>query len=102
MATSSASTMASPSPVPAWCRRSGSAYVSQGSCNQADYAGHSLRIGAVTIVAARGVPAEVIMTLGRWKSAAYKLYIRLPRDQLAGISQALARQGVARVDRTEK
>ena len=70
--------------------------------NQAEYAGHSLRIGAATTAAACGVPAEVIMTLGRWKSAAYKLYIRLPRDQLAGISHALARQGVARVDRTEK
>ena len=47
-----------------------------------DYAGHSFRIGAAMTAAACGVPAEVIKTLGRWKSQAYQLYVRLPTDQL--------------------
>lgn len=62
----------------------------QAGLSPQDYAGHSLRIGAATTAAACGVPAEVIMSLGRWKSAAYKLYIRLPRDQLAEICRSMA------------
>ena len=55
-----------------------------------DYAGHSFRIGAATTAAACGVPAETIMTLGRWKSQAYRLYIRLPSEQLARLSRSMA------------
>ena len=40
------------------------------------YAGHSLRIGATTTVAACGVEVLLIKTLGRWQSSAYLLYIR--------------------------
>lgn len=55
-----------------------------------EYAGHSFRIGAATTAAACGVPVDVIRTLGRWRSSAYQLYVRLPREQLAGISQSMA------------
>jgi site-specific recombinase XerD len=39
---------------------------------------HSFRIGAATSACAEGVCDSVIQRLGRWKSDAYKRYIRIP------------------------
>ena len=34
-----------------------------------------------------GVEDSLIQTLGRWKSAAYLAYIKIPRQQLASVSK---------------
>ena len=58
--------------------------------DQTKYCSHSLRIGAATTAAARGIEDSVIKTLGRWESAAYLQYVKIPRQQLAGYSSLLA------------
>lgn len=55
------------------------------------YAGHSFRAGAATTAATAGFPDSLIKVLGRWESAAYQLYIRLPSEELKGVSAALAK-----------
>ena len=45
-----------------------------------DFSSHSFRIGAATSAARAGVPDHLIQVLGRWKSDAYKQYIRTPPD----------------------
>ena len=62
---------------------------------QHDYAGHSFRIGAATTAALAGVEDSTIQTLGRWHSAAYLRYVRMPSEQLANLSATLARAGRA-------
>ena len=54
------------------------------------YAGHSFRIGAATTAAACGIEDSTIQTLGRWESAAYLRYVRIPREKLASISKPLS------------
>lgn len=56
---------------------------------QQQYAGHSFRIRAATTAAQAGIQNSMIQTLGRWRSTAFLQYIRLPRDQLAGMSTRL-------------
>lgn len=53
-----------------------------------DFAGHSFRIGAATTAA--GLEDSTIQTLGRWKSTAYLLYVRIDPRRLAAVSQSLA------------
>lgn len=59
---------------------------------QFHFAGHSFRIGAATTEAMAGVEDSTIQTLGRWSSAAYLQYVRIPREQLARLSATLARR----------
>lgn len=53
------------------------------------YSGHSFRSGAATTAASQGVEDATIKMLGRWKSSAYQLYVKTPREQLAVISKKL-------------
>ena len=66
-----------------------SALLSAGVDHQ-KYCGHSFRIGTATTAAARGIEDSVIKTLGRWESVAYLQHVRIPREQLSGISCQLA------------
>ena len=43
------------------------------------YKPHSFRIGACTQAIMSGVPPDQVQSMGRWRSHAYKKYIRLPR-----------------------
>lgn len=56
-----------------------------------DFAGHSFRIGAATTAATLGMEDSLIQTLGRWKSSAYLLYVKLDPRQLASISENLSK-----------
>jgi hypothetical protein len=46
------------------------------------YSSHSLRIGAATSLAILGFPSHFIQTLGRWKSLAFQLYVRLGESEI--------------------
>jgi len=54
------------------------------------YTGHSFRSGAATTAASRGLGEATIKMLGRWSSAAYQVYIKTPREHLAGLTTVLA------------
>ena len=56
------------------------------------YAGHSFPIGAATTASLAGIQDSTIQALGRWSSVAFLQYIRMPKDRLASISVAIARQ----------
>ena len=53
------------------------------------YTGHSLRIGAATSAASRGLPDHLIKTLGRWSSDAYQIYIDTPFSTIVGVESLL-------------
>ena len=51
---------------------------------------HSFQIGAASSARAANIPDHQIQMLGRWRSDAYKLYIRIPPTDLAHLSKVLA------------
>ena len=45
--------------------------------DSSQYSGYSFHIGAASTAAANGVEDSLIQTLGRWKSSAYLVYVRI-------------------------
>ena len=64
-------------------------YLEESGIDYKLYCSHSFRIGAATTAAAQGIEDSVIKTLGRWESAAYLRYVKIPRSQLASYSGIL-------------
>ena len=57
------------------------------------YNTHSFRIGAATLAEAAELTESQIKTLGRWRSNAYRCYIKPTHSQLATLSTLLVSQG---------
>ncbi len=55
------------------------------------FSSHSLRIGAATAASAAGLSDHAIQKLGRWRSNAFKGYIRPHKKTLTATTRALAR-----------
>ena len=57
--------------------------------DESRYNGHSFRIRAATMAAAKGIEDSIIKTLGRWEGTVYLQYVRIPLRQLTGYSRLL-------------
>jgi len=56
------------------------------------YNTHSFRIGAATSAESAGLTESQIKSMGRWKSDAYRHYIKPSSSQLASFSKLLVSQ----------
>ena len=78
---------------PYFVKRVREALVSLGYEDSCKFSGHSFRAGAATTAATLKIEDSIIKTLGRWESTAYLLYVRIPREELKGLSKELAKFG---------
>lgn len=53
-----------------------------GGIKAENYAGHRFWTGSTTAATSHNLPDSLVKTLGKWKSAAYILYIRAPQSIL--------------------
>ncbi|KAH6910046.1 hypothetical protein BKA70DRAFT_1069310, partial [Coprinopsis sp. MPI-PUGE-AT-0042] len=49
---------------------------------------HGLRIGGVLVYLLRGIPFDVVKTMGRWSSDAFSLYLQMHASILAPYIQS--------------
>ena len=54
------------------------------------YAGHSFHIGVDTMAAKLGIQDYLIRRMGWWKSSAYLLYIRTPKEKISFVAKMLS------------
>lgn len=64
--------------------------LTQAGVDSTCYSGHSFRSGAATTAVKRGLGDATVKMLGRWRSSAYQVYMKTPRDQLAQVSRLLS------------
>jgi hypothetical protein len=57
--------------------------------NLSDLEGHSLQIGGMLEYLLRGIPFDVVKTMGRWSSNAFKIYLHDHAVIIAPYIQAL-------------
>ena len=70
--------------------RTRTALAALGYTDTRHFSGHSFWEGAAMTAVAMKVEDSIIKTLGRWESAVYLLYMRIPREELKGISGNLS------------
>lgn len=56
--------------------------------NLPSFEGHGLRIGGTLEYLLRGIPFDVVQSMGRWKSDAFQLYLREHAQILAPYLQS--------------
>ena len=66
-----------------------SAVLEQAGIDSKGYNTHSFHIGTATTAKEKGISDVHVKMLGRWKSDAYQLYIRMPQQQLAQLTKQL-------------
>ena len=58
--------------------------------NSNQFKGHSFRIGAATSAASKGIQDHMIQCLGRWRSDAYKTYVRVEKSAIKTAHEKMA------------